>query len=357
MVLEKSELVSYIFDLADIEIREYTMKQILYKLKEDQEKDVRRLNAELEKMQNFLCTSKAQYQQKRQKRDQMSYEINKQKTLDEIKLMMPSKAMEEYEQLKDKQIFYSLTPQEQKRYNQLNSAMEKYHNAVSKKEKILFEYESLQQYITNYEIDISNREKELEILLSKEASMKIAHKFMAKQICQMENQIATIQSKKNILYNLNVIPIDYRTIDCIMILKSIFKNDLADTIREAILLYEEKLFRGEVIKGIDKIYDMLGSLAYSMQSIESELIQIKHGIYSMEKELMDISNSIYDIAGEISKQTTSIGDLQNQFHQNSNEQAYFRHQILEEAKATRYAIDSVRFSTEKANSYLRYYNL
>ena len=65
-----------------------------------------------------------------------------------------------------------------------------------------------------------------------------------------------LHAKKESLYRANIIPPDYRELDCVLMFHQIFRNDLADTMREAVKIYEERVFRQEVIRGIDRIYRM-----------------------------------------------------------------------------------------------------
>jgi hypothetical protein len=51
----------------------------------------------------------------------------------------------------------------------------------------------------------------------------------------------------------NVIPVDYRSLDHVMIFSHVFRNDLADTMREAVNYYETCVFRDKVIRGINNI--------------------------------------------------------------------------------------------------------
>ena len=74
-------------------------------------------------------------------------------------------------------------------------------------------------------------------------------------------------------------------LDCVIMLDSIFRNNLADNARDAILLYDERVFRGEIIQGVAKIYEMLGNLAYSMKAIEVCLVEIRDSVKTMCDEL------------------------------------------------------------------------
>ena len=72
-------------------------------------------------------------------------------------------------------------------------------------------------------------------------------------ISTMDKQLDTMDSQLSAFYANNLIPPDYRSLECVIAFDQMFRNDLVDTIREAVLLYEERVFRGEMLKGLDKL--------------------------------------------------------------------------------------------------------
>ena len=76
----------------------------------------------------------------------------------------------------------------------------------------------------------------------------------------------------------NIVPPDYRYIDCLVVLKHAFRNGLADNMKEAVLYYEQKEFRNQVIRGVNNIHDMLGQLANTMQEVKGVLNSIDGNI-------------------------------------------------------------------------------
>ena len=152
--------------------------------------------------------------------------------------------------------------------------------------------------------------------------------YLQAQAESLEKQADIIAANKIKLYQLSIVPPDYRTLDCVIMLNSIFKNDLADTMREAILLYDERVFRGEVLQGIQKIYDMLGKLASSMRAIESCLLDIRRDVADMTAEMRGIASEMH-------------------------ESRRYQEKAADEARATRYAMESVQRSTELLEWYER----
>ncbi len=76
----------------------------------------------------------------------------------------------------------------------------------------------------------------------------------------------------------NIVPPDYRYIDCLVVLQHAFRNGLADNMKEAVLYYEQKEFRNEVIRGVNSIHEMLGNLASTMAEVRGVLTSIDQNV-------------------------------------------------------------------------------
>lgn len=116
--------------------------------------------------------------------------------------------------------------------------------------------------------------------------------LIGSQINDLRNKRSQIQSTLSHFYGLNIIPPDYRYMDCAIMLDQIFRNDLADTMRDAIKIYEERVFRGEVIKGMDKICRMLGQLSVGMAVIGQRINAIDSNVKMMSQDLYNFSAKI-----------------------------------------------------------------
>ncbi len=159
-----------------------------------------------------------------------------------------------------------------------------------------------------------------------EMAKKKSH-TLEKQIKLNEEKIEQIGTQIKKMHQFNIIPWDYRTIDCIITLDHIFKNDLADTVRDAILLYEDWAFKGKIITGFDNIYKMMGNLSESMQYMQRTLDSIDQSVSSMSNDM-----------------TRLIG------LQKANNRT--QEQILQESQATRSATESIQRSNEKYEWYV-----
>ena len=137
--------------------------------------------------------------------------------------------------------------------------------------------------------------------------------------------ISKIENQKKRLYTVGIVPPDYRKLDCLIEIDQMFRNDLVDTVREAVKIYEERVFRGELVRGIDNIYNMLGSLSASMYNIENTL-------YGIQREVISMSNEIYNISAATES---------------------FQANMLSESRAARYATEALKKSQENCETYLR----
>lgn len=152
-----------------------------------------------------------------------------------------------------------------------------------------------------------------------------------------ENELSLIQNEANLvhtkynellairnnLYSIGIIPPDYRTMDCVYVFDQIFRNDLADTMRQAVALYEERAFRGEIIRGMGTIISKLDSLQGTMSDLVSD-------IYSVKQNVSFMSQDVFRMAEAQSKHNDKM---------------------LENSKATRYAAETVQKYSEEAKKY------
>lgn len=202
-------------------------------------------------------------------------------------------------------------------YLQKNETYEKYQSALS-------EYEQQEQHLYTCQNQYALAQKEF---IHAKKQRKEAQKQIEKLDCitkLLAQHIDEIESKKDQLYALNIVPPDYRTLDSLIEFDQMYRNDLVDTMREAVLIYEERVARKVLIRGIEKIYTMLGNLTSAMHNIESAL-------YSIQSEVSMMSDDVYKIAASSEK---------------------FRDDMLSESRAARYAAEALQKSTERCEWYM-----
>ncbi len=199
----------------------------------------------------------------------------------------------------------------------------------------------------------------------KQKNDRTKHTFVNAQIEILDKKILEIYDKKQSLYKANIIPPDYRALDCVIMFHQIFRNDLADTMREAIKIYEERVFRQEVIRGIDRIYQMLGRLSASMSLIENRLVQIRdevklmgNDVYQISEKMSMVVNNQKEILESMDNYQASTQRRLNDISQTNAErqrvalnsmqkQQHLQEEQLAETRASRYATEALKDATDK----------
>ena len=223
-------------------------------------------------------------------------------------------------------------------YKILKSRMDNYEADLHLYEQ----YTQLQAQISDQQIKIKQAEDNM---LSNEKE----YNFLLTQAKDARRDADIIHKQKNQIYELGIIPPDYRTFDACIMLHSIFRNDLADTMREAVLLYDERVFRGEVLRGIDNIYQMLGQLAHTMADISDRLISIDSKVDSMLEESRTISSQLYSMEKSAEYSAARIADtVQESARQNEQYQAA----ILRQTEAARYSMESLEHTAQQHEWYI-----
>lgn len=150
------------------------------------------------------------------------------------------------------------------------------------------------------------------------------------QLNQVKQSIQELEAQRTRFYAIGIIPPDYREIDQIYQFDQIFRNDLADNMREAVKIYEERVFRGEVIRGINNIVASINNLTGVMSGLART-------IESVQTQVSFLSQDVYQMA-------------QSQAAQQAESQAQLE-SIMSNAKATRFAAEAVRENSEKLVRY------
>ena len=126
----------------------------------------------------------------------------------------------------------------------------------------------------------------------------------------------------------NVIGPDYRHIDCMVVFDHVFRNDLADNVRQAVAYYEEKKYRDMVLRGIDNVFQMLGKMAEVM---------------------LDVRQILVGISGDVERMSYDMNELLD----NQSRMAQTQKAVLQESKASRYAAQQHYAAQQAHNDYVR----
>ncbi len=163
------------------------------------------------------------------------------------------------------------------------------------------------------------------------ANAKIECNILDKQFTDTRTKRQELEGHLQSLYAMGIIPPDYRAMDCVLVFDFIFRNGLADTMREAVTNYEERVFRGEVIKGMDSILRSINNLTAGMSMVVTRLNSINQNVSMMSQDLYQFSQSM------IQKQQSSQAATER---------------LIEETKLGRYATEQLHYTTKR----IAYYN-
>ena len=220
---------------------------------------------------------------------------------------------------------------------------------VQRKDELEKEIEKERGLLLGYEARLREKEdawqkaeQSYQLKVTELTQLQAEKALMEQQLHCSELQIAKcLESAQTIRGNLvriyetaDLIPPDYREMDCVLAFQQIFRNDLADTMREAVMIYEQRVYRQEVIRGMDRIY-------HELQDLNSSMYYIKHTLTGIRDNVSMMSQDLFQVVGkmdQMSQQMSDGGKLQDK--------------LLRETKASRYAIDAIRQSQSKCEEYL-----
>ena len=212
----------------------------------------------------------------------------------------------------------------------------RYQEAITTKYQ---EYlDSLKEGVEFVERNLSRAEEELEEAQQIFDEKQRQYDFLKSQLADTVSKRKELEKQMQRLYNMGVIPPDYRYMDCVLVLNFIFRNGLADTMREAIANYEQRVFRGEVIKGMDSILRSINNLGIGMSMIATRLDDINRNVTTMSKNLNSFALS--------TKLNQQLAQASADRLQATTER------LVEETQLGRYATEQLNNTTKR----IAYYN-
>ena len=216
-------------------------------------------------------------------------------------------------------------------YSQQSQEYKTYKHALSEFECQEKNIETLTENCNRFKKDYENAQEELNNTKKQTSDTQPLIQELQHMKEFLMQHISSIEQQKNQLYSLNIVPPDYRTLDCMIEFDQMFRNDLVDTMRQAVMIYEERVFRGEVIRGIDKIYDMLGNLNATMSNIE---------------------NVLYSVQNEVSKMSDDLEQIVFSNNQIATANKKFQDDMISESRAARYATEALKDTTDRCEWYM-----
>ncbi|MBR6744104.1 MAG: hypothetical protein IKM00_02660 [Clostridia bacterium] len=197
----------------------------------------------------------------------------------------------------------------------------------------------LQDAKKNYERAKSNlvlRQTQYETALADQLLYDRQASDMDKYAERLEEFAKRLKIDQQNMLNMDVIPPDYRNLKCLFELYRIFYNNLADTMREAIMIYEDRVFKGIIVREMREYNNKLGLISEYILDVRDELYRISYDTNLMGKEIQNIYEDIQHI------------------RENQSAQNHRQDQMIEELRATRYANEVVKESQERCEWYKRY---
>ena len=354
--LSKSDVAAYVHDMKELELKQFTLKKLQSQCNEERYRTENNSNQTIKNATDWCEKAKEDFQTAKHNLDEATKSrIPKPKDANQT-LKKPQKPEEprkpwgpipwkyiyllfipftipfgiiiiifnirykkKYREYQEKYLKY------QKRYQEYQTEYLKYEQYLSweKQEKTIEDFSKPYNYCHTRYIEAQKNFIDAE-KYSKAAQEKI--KKLDRISLFLAQKISDIENRKLSLYDLNIVPPDYRRLDCLIEFDQMYRNDLVDTMREAVKIYEERVFRGELLTGIDNIYNMLGNLTSAMHNIESAL-------YSVRNEVVRMGDDINQIASSGKK---------------------FQDDMISESQAARYATEALYQTQERCEWYLKH---
>ncbi len=119
--------------------------------------------------------------------------------------------------------------------------------------------------------------------------------IVASELCKRADELDSaadmIGEKLKVCYSLGIIQHSYQNLVCVVVIDAIFINDKADTMREAMLLCDTELRHYELMNKLDDIYHSLRALAMSMKRMGEILNSIDAGVSRIGDEVVSMAKS------------------------------------------------------------------
>ena len=182
-------------------------------------------------------------------------------------------------------------------------------------------------------------EKYLSNALKKQSSARYELQCVEAQAGILGNQIADLRSKRmaiknnlNNLYAMNVIKSRYQNIECELIMDELFRDGRVDNMREAMDKCDERIFRNDMLKGMNNLQSMLGTLTLGIMEVSEKLSSIDSNVKMMSQDLYTFSERIAQNQAKQQKATV---------------------ELLEETKMSRYATEQLAESAKNLEYFER----
>ena len=146
------------------------------------------------------------------------------------------------------------------------------------KRKCLHDRHRAEETLANLEKELVNVEKELTDFHEYQQTIEQRIQYMQENEKQLRNRISEC-------YALSVVKPAYQNLICMVVLNEIFTNDKADTMREAMILCDTELRHAELIGKLDEVVNALNALANAIHGLN-------HVLHSIDTNVSYISQDV-----------------------------------------------------------------
>ena len=198
-----------------------------------------------------------------------------------------------------------------KSIDKYNTEIESLNKAISTREKYLAELESkYQEARTKYSQERERLENEIAQAQTIYNELTTHIENIHKLTQAIYEQWHEIDYNIRFKYNKIILPSEYRGLEHLIAFDEMFRKAQVDTIKDAILLYEERVFRGEMITGIDNIKRNINNLGEYMAETISVLNQIDNDVNHMSQEIYQLlSETTTTVSGHLAAVNSKLGKL------------------------------------------------
>lgn len=161
------------------------------------------------------------------------------------------------------------------------------------KKKSKLDKETLMRLQNDYEY----WEKKLVSAQENRENVRVYVQALCSHADQLDKDIAEIESTLQKNYALNIIPPDYRRLECLVWIDYAFRNDQVDTMREATLQCDKWVRHNDTMKALKELAENIRSVAVLLENMNSNISMMNQDLFriaeAQEKQLSESQSARY----------------------------------------------------------------
>ena len=107
----------------------------------------------------------------------------------------------------------------------------------------------------------------------------------AKALCshaqELDRTATKIRNQLTSIYSINIVTPKYRNLQCLSLIDEVFENDQADTMREATLLCETRLYQGGVLQKMEELAESIHCIHNVIESMARDVSMMSQDVFSI----------------------------------------------------------------------------